>query len=87
MPGPRAAALAAEHGKDARLVELILGEAAELVRADRGRLICRTRHGFVCANAGVDQSNAGGEGRAVLLPERSRRLGARAARAASAAPS
>jgi coenzyme F420-0:L-glutamate ligase/coenzyme F420-1:gamma-L-glutamate ligase len=38
------------------------------VRADRGRLICRTRHGFVCANAGVDQSNAGGEGWAVLLP-------------------
>jgi coenzyme F420-0:L-glutamate ligase/coenzyme F420-1:gamma-L-glutamate ligase len=68
-PGPRATALAAEHGKDARLVELILGEAAELVRADRGRFICRTRHGFVCANAGVDQSNAGGEGRAVLLPE------------------
>jgi coenzyme F420-0:L-glutamate ligase/coenzyme F420-1:gamma-L-glutamate ligase len=69
VPGARAAALAAEHGKDPRLVELILGEAAEVVRADRGRLICRTRHGFVCANAGVDQSNAGGEGRAVLLPE------------------
>jgi coenzyme F420-0:L-glutamate ligase / coenzyme F420-1:gamma-L-glutamate ligase len=68
-PGPRARALAATHGKDARLVELILSESAELVRADAGRLICRTRHGFVCANAGVDQSNAGGEARAVLLPE------------------
>ena len=38
------------------------------MRADAGRLIARTRHGFVCANAGVDQSNAGGEERAVLLP-------------------
>jgi coenzyme F420-0:L-glutamate ligase/coenzyme F420-1:gamma-L-glutamate ligase len=68
-PGERALALAAEHGKDARLMELILRESAELVRADAGRIIARTRHGFVCANAGVDQSNAGGEERAVLLPE------------------
>ena len=67
-PGPRALALAPEHGKDPRLLELILAESAELVRADAGRLICRTRHGFVCANAGVDQSNAGGAERAVLLP-------------------
>ncbi len=67
-PGARALALAAEHGKDPRLVELILSETVALVRADAGRLICRTRHGFVCANAGVDQSNAGGEARAVLLP-------------------
>ena len=67
-PGARARALAAEHGKDPRLVELILRESVELVRADAGRLIARTRHGFVCANAGVDQSNAGGEERAVLLP-------------------
>jgi coenzyme F420-0:L-glutamate ligase/coenzyme F420-1:gamma-L-glutamate ligase len=68
VPGARALALAAEHGKDARLVELILSESVELVRADAGRLIARTRHGFVCANAGVDQSNAGGEQCALLLP-------------------
>jgi coenzyme F420-0:L-glutamate ligase / coenzyme F420-1:gamma-L-glutamate ligase len=68
-PGERASALAAEHGKDPRLVELILSESAELLRADAGRLIARTRHGFVCANAGVDQSNAGAEASAVLLPE------------------
>jgi coenzyme F420-0:L-glutamate ligase/coenzyme F420-1:gamma-L-glutamate ligase len=68
-PGARAVALAAEHGKDARLVELILSESAELVRADAGRLIARTHHGFVCANAGVDQSNAGATAAAVLLPE------------------
>ena len=67
-PGARASAVAAEHGKDPRLVELILRESVELVRADAGRLIARTRHGFVCANAGVDQSNAGGEAAAVLLP-------------------
>jgi len=67
-PGARARALAAEHGKDPRLVELILAETAQIVRADAGRLITRTHHGFVCANAGVDQSNAGGEAQAVLLP-------------------
>jgi coenzyme F420-0:L-glutamate ligase/coenzyme F420-1:gamma-L-glutamate ligase len=68
-PGARAVALGAEHGKDPRLIELILSESAELVRADAGRLIARTHHGFVCANAGVDQSNAGGDAAAVLLPE------------------
>jgi len=67
-PGARARALGAEHDKDPRLVELILSESAALLRADRGRLITRTHHGFVCANAGVDQSNAGGEAAAVLLP-------------------
>ena len=67
-PGPRARALAAEHGKDPRVVEVILSETAVLVRADRGRLICRTAHGFVCANAGVDASNAGVAGTLVLLP-------------------
>jgi len=67
-PGARALELAAEHGKDPRAVEVILGEATELVRADAGRLICRTRHGFVCANAGVDASNAGAADTLVLLP-------------------
>jgi len=67
-PGERAAALAAEHGKDPRHVEVILSEATELVRADAGRLICRTRHGFVCANAGVDASNAAEPDSLILLP-------------------
>jgi coenzyme F420-0:L-glutamate ligase / coenzyme F420-1:gamma-L-glutamate ligase len=67
-PGERARALAAEHGKDPRHVQVVLDESAEVVRAERGRLICRTRHGFVCANAGVDASNAGDAGRLVLLP-------------------
>jgi coenzyme F420-0:L-glutamate ligase / coenzyme F420-1:gamma-L-glutamate ligase len=67
-PSARALALAAEHGKDPRHVQAILDETVELVRADRGRLICRTRNGFVCANAGVDQSNTGDEDVVVLLP-------------------
>jgi coenzyme F420-0:L-glutamate ligase/coenzyme F420-1:gamma-L-glutamate ligase len=68
QPSERAAALAAEHGKDPRHVQAILDESAELLRADRGRLICRTHHGFVCANAGVDQSNTGAPETVVLLP-------------------
>jgi len=67
-PGERARRLAAEHGKDARAMEVVLSEAAEVVRADAGRIICRTRHGFVCANAGVDASNAGEEESLILLP-------------------
>jgi len=66
-PGERAVALAAEHGKDPRVIEVILGETTEIVRSRPGVLICRTRHGFVCANAGVDASNAAA-GELVLLP-------------------
>jgi len=67
-PGERAQALAAEHGKDPRHVQAILDESSELLRAERGVLIVRTRHGFVCANAGVDESNAPADGTVVLLP-------------------
>jgi coenzyme F420-0:L-glutamate ligase/coenzyme F420-1:gamma-L-glutamate ligase len=69
FPGWRAHQLADEHHKDPHLMQVILDEAVEMVRADRGRLICRTRHGFVCANAGVDASNAGAPGTVVMLPE------------------
>jgi coenzyme F420-0:L-glutamate ligase/coenzyme F420-1:gamma-L-glutamate ligase len=68
-PGEPARTLAAEHNKDARLVQAVLDESVELLRAVDGVLICVTRHGFVCANAGVDQSNAGAAGELVLLPE------------------
>ena len=68
-PGERATALAAEHRKDARLVQAVLDETAELLRAVDGTLICVTHHGFVCANAGVDQSNVPGDDELVLLPE------------------
>jgi coenzyme F420-0:L-glutamate ligase / coenzyme F420-1:gamma-L-glutamate ligase len=68
-PGERARELATEHRKDARLVQAVLDECADLLRAVDGVLICVTRHGFVCANAGVDQSNASAAGELVLLPE------------------
>jgi len=70
QPGERARELAAEHRKDPRLVQVVLDESAEVIRAVDGTLICVTHHGFVCANAGVDQSNASGQsGEVVLLPE------------------
>jgi coenzyme F420-0:L-glutamate ligase/coenzyme F420-1:gamma-L-glutamate ligase len=60
---------ARELGKeDARLAQVILDESASILRAERGIVISETRHGFVCANAGVDQSNVPGEDTAVLLP-------------------
>ena len=64
---------------------MILRETARIVRRGPGVLICETRHGFVCANAGVDLSNAPGEGVAVLLPE-DPDASARRLRAALAAP-
>jgi coenzyme F420-0:L-glutamate ligase / coenzyme F420-1:gamma-L-glutamate ligase len=66
-PGAEAQALAQRLGKDPRHVQAILDESAEVLRDERV-LICRTRHGFVCANAGVDQSNAPA-GSVILLPE------------------
>ena len=50
------------------MIELILGESARIVRRRGAFLICETRHGFVCAAAGVDRSNAGGGDVAILLP-------------------
>jgi coenzyme F420-0:L-glutamate ligase/coenzyme F420-1:gamma-L-glutamate ligase len=67
-PGEQARELAAATGKDPRHVQAILDESEEVVRAQRGVLIVRTRHGFVCANAGIDESNSPGEGTIVLLP-------------------
>ena len=60
--------IAQEHGKDPRHVEVILRETRRVVRRGHGVLICQTHHGFVCANAGVDLSNAPADGVAVLLP-------------------
>ena len=69
-PSPLASSWAARWGKDARQVELVLRESAAIVRmATGGLIISRTRHGLVCANAGVDVSNVGGGEVASLLPE------------------
>ncbi len=68
VPGERAQRMAAESGKDARLLEVVLGETKKIVRWTTRVLIAETHHGFVCANAGVDRSNAGAPDAAVLLP-------------------
>jgi coenzyme F420-0:L-glutamate ligase/coenzyme F420-1:gamma-L-glutamate ligase len=64
----RARALAAELNKDPRHVQVVLDETREIRRAARGVLICVTHHGFVCANAGVDASNAPDDDTVILLP-------------------
>jgi coenzyme F420-0:L-glutamate ligase/coenzyme F420-1:gamma-L-glutamate ligase len=66
-PSPMARQWAEEHGKDARVVEVVLRESRRVVRMDRAVLITETHHGFVCANSGVDSSNAP-PGTVVLLP-------------------
>ncbi|MEO8631946.1 MAG: coenzyme F420-0:L-glutamate ligase [Chloroflexota bacterium] len=68
VPSERAREMAAESGKDARQIEVVLSESAKIVRWERGILISETHHGFVCANAGVDRSNAGAPDTVVLLP-------------------
>jgi len=67
-PSELAREIAREHAKDPRHIEVILRETQRIVRRAHGVLICETRHGFVCANAGVDLSNAPGPEIAVLLP-------------------
>jgi coenzyme F420-0:L-glutamate ligase / coenzyme F420-1:gamma-L-glutamate ligase len=64
----RAARLAAELEKQPELVQVILDESDEVLRADHGVLITETHHGFVCANAGVDASNVPGDDDVLLLP-------------------
>lgn len=74
-PSPRALELAAElsssgHGarRDPRAVQVVLDQSAEIVRASSGVIICRTHHGFVCANAGVDASNSADANTLIVLP-------------------
>jgi coenzyme F420-0:L-glutamate ligase/coenzyme F420-1:gamma-L-glutamate ligase len=67
-PSEEARRIAAEDGKDPRHIEVVLRESVRIVRRGHRVLICETRHGFVCANAGVDLSNAPSPDVAVLLP-------------------
>jgi coenzyme F420-0:L-glutamate ligase/coenzyme F420-1:gamma-L-glutamate ligase len=67
-PSPFAVEYAARFEKDARQIEVVLGETRRIVRMERGVLICETHHGFVCANAGVDASNVENTGTVCLLP-------------------
>jgi coenzyme F420-0:L-glutamate ligase/coenzyme F420-1:gamma-L-glutamate ligase len=69
VPSAEAQRIAAEDGKDPRHIEVVLRESTRVVRRGHRVLICETPHGFVCANAGVDLSNAPGADVAVLLPD------------------
>jgi coenzyme F420-0:L-glutamate ligase/coenzyme F420-1:gamma-L-glutamate ligase len=68
VPSPRALEIARAMDKEPALVELVLQESQQLIRQERGVLISRTHHGFVCANAGIDLSNVDGGKTACLLP-------------------
>ncbi|HEY4279137.1 MAG TPA: coenzyme F420-0:L-glutamate ligase [Conexibacter sp.] len=83
VPSERAISLAAEQGgKDPRHVQVVLEETREIVRAERGVLVCLTHHGFICANAGVDASNAPeGETDTLIMLPRDPDASARALRA------
>jgi coenzyme F420-0:L-glutamate ligase/coenzyme F420-1:gamma-L-glutamate ligase len=76
-PSAEAERIAVETEKDPRLVELILRESSRIVRQSGPILITETKHGFVCANAGIDASNVGPEGLVSLLPEDPDRSAAR----------
>jgi coenzyme F420-0:L-glutamate ligase / coenzyme F420-1:gamma-L-glutamate ligase len=67
-PSRKAADWADQWGKNPRVVELVLRESKSILRMERGIIVSETQHGFICANAGVDASNAG-ENSAILLPE------------------
>ncbi|MGB9777811.1 MAG: coenzyme F420-0:L-glutamate ligase [Candidatus Bathyarchaeales archaeon] len=68
-PSAFAKSIAEQYGKDPALVEVILRESKSMVRMDRGILITESKHGFVCANSGVDKSNVPGERIVALLPD------------------
>ena len=69
IPSAEARRLAAVLGKEPALVELVLEESTQVIRAERTVLIVETKHGFVCANAGIDSSNLPQEDAVLLLPE------------------
>jgi coenzyme F420-0:L-glutamate ligase / coenzyme F420-1:gamma-L-glutamate ligase len=68
-PSALAQSWASESGKDPRLIELILSQSKRIIKMDHGVLIAETHLGYVCANAGVDQSNVAGDDFASVLPK------------------
>jgi coenzyme F420-0:L-glutamate ligase/coenzyme F420-1:gamma-L-glutamate ligase len=68
VPNARARGIALEQGKDPRAVQVVLDQSEEVLREANGVLICRTHHGFVCANAGVDASNSSDPNTLIVLP-------------------
>jgi len=69
VPSDFAKSFAQQFCKDPALIETVLRESRSIVRMGDGKLITETKHGFVCANAGVDQSNVPGEKKVALLPD------------------
>ena len=69
LPGSTARKIAAVLGKEPALVQLVLDESTEVLRAERSVLIVETVHGLVCANAGIDSSNLPDDDTVCLLPE------------------
>ncbi len=67
-PSPHSIAWAKKYKLDARVIELALRESRAVIRRKNGVLITETRHGFICANSGVDVSNVDGGRHALLLP-------------------
>lgn len=76
-PSKRALSFAKTHNKDPRFIELVLSQSKQLFRVERGIIIAKTHHGFVCANAGIDRSNVPGKEQATLLPQNPDRSAAR----------
>ncbi|MCW4034725.1 MAG: coenzyme F420-0:L-glutamate ligase [Candidatus Bathyarchaeota archaeon] len=68
-PSEYAKKIANKTQKDPKLVEVILRESQKVVRTSKGKLITQTKHGIVCANSGIDQSNVAGTSIVALLPE------------------
>ncbi|MGB8780968.1 MAG: coenzyme F420-0:L-glutamate ligase [Candidatus Bathyarchaeia archaeon] len=68
VPSDFARCIAEQFGKDSALVEVVLRESKSISRMGDGILITETKHGFVCANSGVDRSNVPGERNVALLP-------------------
>ena len=69
QPSEIAVQLSRGYTRDPRHTEMILRESVRIVRMDRGNIISETRHGFICANAGIDASNVPGEDTVALLPD------------------
>ena len=67
IPSELSVGIASAYGKDPKLVEVILSESKRIVRMEHGVIIVQTNHGFICANAGIDESNVE-KGFATLLP-------------------
>jgi len=69
VPSEFAKSIAKQYGKDPTLVEAVLQETKSIRRMGDGKLITETKHGFICANCGIDKSNVPGERNVALLPD------------------